>query len=65
MRTASDLRHDAEQASIDVKLKYTDSRSERFKLRARKEMNEFKHNVKNGWTDFKDDVKDGWKKLVK
>ncbi|WP_062269967.1 hypothetical protein [Endozoicomonas arenosclerae] len=65
MRAASDIRHETEQATIDVKLKYTDSRSERFRLKARKEMNEFKHDLKNGWADFKDDVKSGWDKLVK
>ncbi|WP_252180009.1 hypothetical protein [Endozoicomonas sp. 4G] len=65
MRTASDLRHKSEKASIDVKLEYTDSRSERIKLKARKELNELEHRVKKGWSDFKDDVKAGWNKRVK
>lgn len=65
MRTASDLRHEAEKASIDVKLKYTDSRSERIKLKARKELNGLEHRVKNGWSDFKEGVKGEWKKRVR
>ncbi|WP_257279499.1 hypothetical protein [Endozoicomonas sp. ISHI1] len=65
MRSASDLRYEANQASIDFKRKKTDSRSERVKLTVRKEVNELKHGLKNGLLDIREELKAALKKLTK
>ncbi|WP_422475094.1 hypothetical protein [Endozoicomonas sp. ALB032] len=65
IKAANKLRHEAEQASIDVKMNNTDSKFKRLELKARKEMNEFRHDVKNRWSELRHDFKAGWKKLDK
>ncbi|WOG25389.1 hypothetical protein [Endozoicomonas sp. 8E] len=65
MKAANNLRHEAEQASIDVKMKSTNSKFKHFQLKASKEMKEFRHDVKNRWSELRDDFKTGWKKLSK